>query len=144
MKFKTYTPKEKEIKPEWYLIDAKDKILGRVATQIALILRGKDEAGFAPHLNPKHFVVVINASKVKFTGKKFENKKYFHHSGYPGGLKEKTLEELFKKNPSEVLRKAVKGMLPKNRLSKVLLSNLKVFPDESHPFSNIKFKKVEI
>lgn len=105
-------------------INAENQILGRLASRIALILRGKHSPSFQPHILSKEKVVVSNAEKIKFTGKKMEQKKYFHYSGYPGGLREKRMKEVFEKNPNEVLRIAVLGMLPKNRLRKEMIKNL--------------------
>jgi len=129
----TYMPKKEEIVRKWYLVDAKDKILGRLATKIARILSGKDKPIYTPHIDTGDFVIVVNARKVRVTGRKEEGKIYYHHSGYPGGLKKETLAELREKKPEEIIRRAVKGMLPKNRLGRKMLKRLKVYPDEDHP-----------
>ncbi len=113
------------------LIDATDKILGRLATKIALILQGKTDTNFAPHKEGATTVVVINSEKLKTTGKKFQQKKYYHHTGWPGGIKEKTLKELFEKDPCEVLKKAVWGMLPKNKLRVRRMKRLKMYRGEA-------------
>jgi len=126
-------PKKEEIVRKWYLVDAKDKILGRLATKIARILSGKDKPIYTPHIDTGDFVIVVNARKVRVTGRKEEGKIYYHHSGYPGGLKKETLAELREKKPEEIIRRAVKGMLPKNRLGRKMLKRLKVYPDENHP-----------
>ena len=129
----TYMPKKEEIVRKWYLVDAKDKILGRLAAKIARILSGKDKPIYTPHIDTGDFVIVVNARKVRVTGRKEEGKIYYHHSGYPGGLKKETLAELREKKPEEIIRRAVKGMLPKNRLGRKMLKRLKVYPDENHP-----------
>jgi len=129
---KTYFPKPEEIEKKWYLVDAKDKILGRLATKIVHILRGKHKPYFTPALNCGDYVVVINARKIKLTGKKLKKKIYWFHSGYPQGRKEFTVEELLERHPEEVLFLAVKRMLPKNKLGDKLLKKLKIYPDESY------------
>jgi len=121
------------IQRKWHLIDAKDKVLGRLATRIAMLLMGKRKPNYTPHLDQGDFVVVINAEKVKLTGKKLQGKIYYSHSGYPGGLKEKTAEELLKKHPERVIELAVKRMLPKNKLGRKMLKRLKVYAGERHP-----------
>ena len=123
----------KTIKPQWWLIDLDGKVLGRAATQIANLLRGKTRATYSPHIDTGDFVVVINAEKVRLTGKKMDGKIYYRHSGYPGGLRERTAEELLAKHPEDLITKAVKGMLPKNFLAKNILSKLKVFAGKDHP-----------
>jgi len=126
------------IKPEdanrkWYIIDAKDQVLGRLASEIAKVIRGKNKPAFTPNFDTGDFVVVINASQVKVTGKRELLKTYSHHSGYPGGLKTKSFEELMAKKPEYVIESAVKGMLPKNRLGNKLIKKLKVYAGETHP-----------
>jgi large subunit ribosomal protein L13 len=120
-------------KREWVLFDAEDQVVGRAATQIATLLRGKDLPMFTPHVDNGHFVVVINAAKVRFTGNKWNDKKYYHHSGYPGGMKEITAEKQLERHPDAILRDAVWGMLPKNRLSRHLMRKLKIYPGVEHP-----------
>jgi large subunit ribosomal protein L13 len=136
---KTHSLKAKEIKREWHLIDAKDKVLGRLASQIAQLLMGKHKPYFARHLDCGDFVVVINAKEVKVTGKKEKQKIYYRHSGYPGALKETTLGQMRKKYPERIIIKAVEGMLPKNRLKDEMLTRLKVQAGEDHPYQS-KFK----
>ena len=136
---KTHSPKAKEIKREWHLIDAQDKILGRLATQIAQLLMGKNKPYFARHLDCGDYVVVINAKEVKVTGKKEKQKIYYHHSGYPGGLKETPLWMLREKHPERIIIHAVSGMLPKNKLRARMLERLKVQVEEEHPYED-KFK----
>lgn len=130
---KTYIPREEEITRSWYLVDAKGKILGRLATKIAGLLSGKTKPVYTPSVDGGDFVVVINARHIRVTGKKEEGKIYYHHTGYPGGLKRQTFKELIEKKPEEVLRRAVKGMLPKNKLGRKMLKRLKVYPDATHP-----------
>lgn len=130
---KTTELKPKEIKQAWWLIDLNGKVLGRTATRIADLLRGKHKASFSPHIDNGDFVVVINAEKVKLTGEKLEKKEYHRHTGYPGGIKTDTARELLAKHPDEVLVRAVKGMLPKNFLSKQLLTKLKIYAGGEHP-----------
>ena len=130
---KTYIPKPAEITRKWYLVDAEGKILGRLASRIAQILSGKDKPIYTPHLDVGDFVVVINAEKVKVTGGKEEKKVYYRHSGYPGGLKERTYEELLSDRPQGIIRKAVRGMLPKNKLGRQMFKKLKVYAGSKHP-----------
>lgn len=130
---KTYTPKENELKREWFVVDAGGQILGRLASKLAHRLRGKHKPEFAPHVDNGDFLVVINAAKVAVTGKKLDQKMYYKHSNYPGGLKERSLRQMLDKKPEEVLRAAVKGMLPKNRLARRLLTKLKVYAGTEHP-----------
>tara|TARA_E500000331_G_C16874243_1_gene547604 strand:- start:11 stop:445 length:435 start_codon:yes stop_codon:yes gene_type:complete len=122
----------KELENSWHLIDAKDKVLGRLASEVAKILMGKDKINYAPNLAGGDFVVVINASSIKLTGRKSEQKEYFTHSGYPGGEKMTSYEDMLSSNPQKVIENAVKGMLPKNKLRDVMLKRLKVFPAEEH------------
>jgi len=130
---KTFHAKKEDIVKTWYLIDANGRILGRLATEIAKILRGKDKAIFSPHLDTGDFVIVVNAEKIKLTGDKLKGKVYYHHSGYPGGLKTITAEKLLAKRPEELIRRAVKGMLPKNRLGRKVFKKLKVYTGPNHP-----------
>ncbi len=130
---KTYTPTPKDIKRDWFVVDAADQILGRIASQIAHRLRGKHKPEFAPHMDNGDFIVVVNASKIKVTGTKLNDKKYYSHSGYPGGLRTRTLSEMLDRKPEEVIFSAVRGMLPKNRLSRAMLKKLKVYAGPEHP-----------
>lgn len=130
---KTYIAKEKDIQRAWYIVDAKDKILGRLASRIASVLIGKGKVIYSPHHDVGDEVIVINASKVKTTGKKLADKIYKRYSAYPGGLNTETLEVKMKKDPGYVIRHAVHGMLPKNKLGAKLLKKLKVYKDENHP-----------
>jgi large subunit ribosomal protein L13 len=140
---KTYSPKAKDIEREWWVIDAEDKTLGRIATQVANLLMGKHKPIYAPHIDTGDYVVVINAAKVKVTGKKAEQKIYYRHSGYPGGLKSQRFEELFSKDPVRVMELAVKGMLPNNRLGRAMFKKLKVYPGNEHPHQAQVGKKGE-
>jgi large subunit ribosomal protein L13 len=130
---KTFQARKEEIEKQWYLIDANGKVLGRLASKIARILRGKDKAIFSPHLDTGDFVIVVNAEKMRLTGNKLKGKLYYHHSGYPGGLKAITAEKLMAKRPEELIRRAVKGMLPKNRLGRKVFKKLKVYAGPDHP-----------
>ena len=130
---KTYNAKPGEIEKKWVLIDAKGLVLGRVASQIAMILRGKHKPEYTPHVDTGDFIVVVNASKLRVTGSKEENKIYYRHSGYPGGLRSRTLGEMLDRQPEEVIRKAVKGMLPKNKLGRQIKRKLRVYAGSQHP-----------
>src|SRR5690242_11595448 len=130
---KTYSAKPREIEQSWYLVDAEGETLGRLATEIANVLRGKRKPAYTPHVDTGDFVVVVNAEKIRVTGNKLEQKIYYRHSGYPGGLRQRTLAEQLQRRPEEVIRKAVKGMLPKNRLAAAQLRKLKVYAGPEHP-----------
>ena len=130
---KTWNAKPGEVERRWYLVDAEGKTLGRLATRVADTLRGKDKAQYTPHVDTGDFVVVVNAEKVAVTGKKLEDKRYYRHSGYPGGIRSRTLQEELDRRPTEVIRKAVKGMLPRNRLARAQLTKLKVYAGPDHP-----------
>ena len=130
---KTYTAKPGEVTRKWWVGDAEGKNLGRLASEIAIVLRGKNKPQYTPHVDTGDFVVVVNAGKVATTGNKLTGKIYYRHSGYPGGLKSRTLGEMLQRRPTEVLRKAVKGMLPKNRLAAQQLGKLKLYAGDKHP-----------
>jgi len=130
---KTFTPKKEEIERKWLLIDAQGKILGRLASQVAAILRGKNKPIYSPHLDTGDEVIIINAREVLVTGKKREQKIYYHHSGYPGGLKSVKFETLFKNNPEKVLTTAIRGMLPHNKLGRAMIKKLRVYAGPEHP-----------
>lgn len=130
---KTYSVKAAEIKRQWHIIDASDKILGRLATQVARLLMGKHKPIFSSHLDTGDFVAVINADKVRVTGNKAKQKLYYRHSGYPGGLKSITLEKLMQTKPTRVIEYAVKGMLPHTRLGAIMIKKLKVYAGDTHP-----------
>jgi large subunit ribosomal protein L13 len=144
MVMKTFVAKEKEVQKKWYLVDAEDKVLGRLATQIAMRLRGKHKAIFTPHADTGDFVVVINADKVSMTGRKWDHKTYYRYSGYIGGLKMISASKLREKNPENILRFAVKGMLPKNSLGRRQLKKLKIYAGPEHPHQAQKPERLEI
>ncbi|TSC52843.1 MAG: large subunit ribosomal protein L13 [Parcubacteria group bacterium LiPW_72] len=127
---------DNKIQREWHLLDAKNKVLGRLAGEIAILLRGKNKPQFVLYEDRGDWVVVINAGQIRVTGKKAEQKKYYRHSGYPGGLKTEIFKKVFGRDPSFVLRKAVRGMLPDNKLRKPMLRRLKIFADQKHPYQN--------
>jgi large subunit ribosomal protein L13 len=133
---KTYSAKPAEVTREWYLVDADGLTLGRLATVIADTLRGKRKPTFTPHVDTGDFVVVVNAEKVHVTGNKLDQKMYYRHSGYPGGLKSRTLREQLDRRPTEVLRAAVKGMLPKNKLARQQITKLKIYAGPEHPHAS--------
>ena len=141
---KTYSPKAKDIEREWWVIDASDKTLGRVAAQVASLLMGKHKPIYAPHIDTGDYVVVVNAAKVKITGRKAEQKIYYRHSGYPGGLKSPSFKEVFSRKPARVVELAVKGMLPHNRLGTAMFKKLKVYPGNEHPHQAQVRKKVTV
>ncbi|MBO4312189.1 MAG: 50S ribosomal protein L13 [Desulfovibrionaceae bacterium] len=130
---KTFSPTMEHIEHDWYVVDGSGQVLGRLAAQIAHRLRGKHKPEFAPHLDNGDFIIVVNCEKIKVTGKKMEEKKYYRHSGYVGGLKTTTLSTMLETKPAEVLKAAVRGMLPKNRLGRDMLKKLKVYAGPEHP-----------
>ena len=130
---KTQSFKQSDIEQSWILVDAKDKTLGRLASALASRLRGKHRPEFTPNADLGDYIVVINANKINVTGDKLNQKKYFKHSGYPGGIKSKSLDRVIKNSPEDVIRMAVKGMLPKNKLGKKMLTKLKIYKDNDHP-----------
>jgi len=130
---KTYTAKPGEIERHWYVVDAESKTLGRLATQIADVLRGKRKPAYTAHVDTGDFVIVVNAEKIHVTGQKLDQKLYYKHSGYPGGLHSRTLREQLERRPEEVLRRAVRGMLPKNKLASAQLRKLKIYAGPEHP-----------
>jgi large subunit ribosomal protein L13 len=130
---RTFIPKKDDIDQKWWLIDAEGRVLGRLATEVADLIRGKKKPQFTSHLDTGDFVVVVNAEKVKVTGRKLEQKKYYSHSLYPGGIKEESLKDLLARKPEEVIKKAVWGMVPKGKLGRALYKKLKVYRGPSHP-----------
>src|SRR5687767_14551075 len=144
MPAKTWTAKPGEVTRDWYVVDAEGKTLGRLATQIADTLRGKRKPAYTPHVDVGDFVVVVNAEKIAVTGQKLHEKIYYRHSGYPGGLKKRTLNDMLERRPEEVIRLAVRGMLPKNRLARKQLTKLKVYAGPDHPHAAQKPQKLEI
>ena len=141
---KTYSLKQEDVVREWFVLDVTDKVLGRVATKIADRIRGKDKPTFTPHTDGGDYVIVVNAEKIKVTGSKFSDKKYYTHSLYPGGLKTQTFRELHEKNPEKIIEEAVKGMLPKNKLGKSMIKKLKVFRGPSHDHDSQQPKEWKI
>jgi len=130
---KTFNAKKDAVERNWYLIDAKDKVLGRIAVEIARRLRGKHKPTYTPHADAGDFIVVVNAEKIALTGKKLDDKFYYRHTGYPGGIKSVTAGKLQQRKPGEILKIAVKGMLPKNTLGRMMLKKLKVYAGSDHP-----------
>jgi large subunit ribosomal protein L13 len=141
---KTYQAKKEKLDHQWYLVDAKEKVLGRLATELAKILRGKNKPIYTPQMDTGDFIIVVNAEKVTLTGKKMKDKIYYHHTGYPGGIKEINAEKLLAKKPTEMIRMAVKGMLPKNSLGRQMLRKLKVYAGPNHPHEAQKPVPMEI
>jgi large subunit ribosomal protein L13 len=130
---RTFSPKPEDINRQWFIVDADGKILGRLATMLAHRLRGKHKPEFAPHMDNGDFIVVVNCDKIAVTGNKLAQKKYYRHTGYVGGIKETTLETMLASKPQQVLMKAVKGMLPRNRLGRAMLKKLKIYAGAEHP-----------
>jgi large subunit ribosomal protein L13 len=141
---KTFVATPANRQRDWYIVDAQGKTLGRLATQLADILRGKRKPEYTPHCDTGDFVVVVNAEKITVTGRKLEQKRYWRHTGYPGGIRSRTLAEMLDRQPEEVIRKAVKGMLPRNRLARQQLQKLKVYAGEEHPHAAQQPKPLEI
>lgn len=140
---KTFSAKLHEVKRDWYIIDASDKVLGRLATEIASRLRGKHKAEYTPHVDTGDYIVVTNVEKLRVTGRKFTNKKYYSHSEYPGGIKEISFDKLQAKHPARILEKAVKGMLPKNPLGRDMYRKLKIYVGSEHPHAAQQPKQLE-
>jgi large subunit ribosomal protein L13 len=141
---KTYTVKKGDIKREWYVVDAQGRTLGRLASEIAKILLGKHKPIYVPYLDCGDYVIVVNAEKVRVTGRKLDQKFYYRHSGYPGGLKGISLRDQLQKHPTRVLKTAVRGMLPKNRLGRAMIKKLKVYAGGSHPHQAQQPKELEM
>ena len=141
---KTFSAKPEEVRREWYLVDATDKTLGRLATELAMRLRGKHKAVYTPHVDTGDHIVVVNASRIRVTGNKLKDKIYYRHTGYVGNLKSISFEKLIDKAPERVLQTAVKGMLPKNPLGRAMFSKLKVYAGESHPHAAQQPQALEI
>ena len=142
METKSY--KSSNVEKNWHLVDAENKILGRLAVKIATILSGKNKAQYSPNADLGDFVVVVNAEKVKVTGNKFSQKNYYHHTGYPGGLKSKSFEKMQEDSPEKIIEKAVKGMLPKNKLANQIIKKLKVYSGSVHPHIGQQPKELSI
>ncbi len=141
---KTYLAPVKEIKKDWYIVSAENKVLGRLATEIASRLRGKHKPTFSTFIDNGDFIIVTNAEKIQLTGNKWNDKKYYHHTGYMGGIKETTAKELLAKKPTDLIYKAVKGMLPKNKLGRAQLKKLKVYVGSDHPHQAQQPAELEI
>lgn len=129
---KTFSAKKEDIARQWFVVDAKDQVLGRLAVEVARRLRGKHKAEYTPHVDTGDFVVVVNARKIAVTGDKENAKIYYHHTGHPGGIKSVTLREMLNKHPTRVIENAVRGMLPKNKLGRAMLKKLKIYADDEH------------
>ena len=141
---KTYSAKAEDIEKKWYVVDAQGQTLGRLASKVASILRGKHKPIYTPHVDCGDYVIIINAEKIHTTGRKLEQKKYYRHSGYPGGLKEVTLRDQLNKFPERVIEAAVRGMLPKNRLGRKMFKKLKVYAGPNHPHAAQKPEPLEL
>ena len=141
---KTYHTPMTEVERKWFVVDAENKVLGRLASEIATRLRGKHKPNFSPHMDVGDFIVVVNADKVKLTGNKLDDKIYYRHSGYMGGIKEQTAKEVLAKKPEELIRMAVKGMLPKNKLGRQQLKKLKIYAGSDHPHQAQKPEELDI
>lgn len=141
---KTYSAKAHEVKRDWYIIDASEKVLGRLATEVARRLRGKHKAEYTPHVDTGDYIVVTNAEKIAVTGRKFKDKTYYHHTGYIGGIKSISFEKLQKQNPTRILELAVKGMLPKNSLGREMIRKLKIYVGNEHPHVAQQPKQLDI
>lgn len=140
----TQIAKKAELRKDWYVVDLEDKVLGRAATEIARVLRGKHKPIYTPSVDTGDFVIVLNADKVRLTGNKLSQKVYYRHSGYPGGLKSMTADKLLAKQPDELIKKAVKGMLPKNKLGRQMFKKLKVYCASEHPHQAQQPKELQI
>jgi large subunit ribosomal protein L13 len=141
---KTISAKKEDIKRDWYVVDAADQVLGRLASRVASILRGKHKPVFTTHVDTGDFVVVVNADKIRVTGSKLSNEVYYHHTGYPDGLKSKTMGKFLKEKPEEFVRSSIRGMLPKNKLGRAMLKKLKIYRGPEHPHEAQEPKPLEI
>lgn len=144
MRIKSWTPKAEEIQREWWVVDAEGKTLGRVAAQVAHVLKGKHKTSYAPHMDVGDFVIVTNCDKIRVTGRRLQQKIYYRHTGYPGGLRSESLEKLLDRKPERVIEIAVKGMLPKNRLGRQMYRKLRVYAGAEHPHEAQQPKKLEV
>ena len=144
LSYKTVSANKETVEKEWYIVDAKDVVLGRLASVVAMVLRGKHKPSFTPHVDCGDNVIVINADKIKLTGKKMSDKQYVSHSGYPGGQRFQTVEDLLSKKPEAVLEKAIKGMLPKSRLGSEMFRNLFVYAADNHPHEAQQPKELDL
>mgnify|MGYP002064233559 CR=1 FL=1 len=144
LSYKTVSANKATVQKEWYVVDAKDEVLGRLASVVAMVLRGKHKPSFTPHVDCGDNVIVINADKIVLTGRKWDQKTYYRHSGYMGGLKSITAKNLLAKRPEDLVRNAVRGMLPKNRLGRKIFKNLKVYAGDTHPHDAQQPKVLDI
>lgn len=142
--YKTISANKETVTKEWVLVDAENEILGRLASKVAKIVRGKNKANFTPHVDCGDNVIIINAEKIQLTGNKWDQKEYVRHTGYPGGQRFTTVKQMLDKNPTEIIRKAVKGMLPKNRLGSALLGNVLIYTGSEHPHQAQQPKKINL
>ena len=140
----TFSAKAHEVQRDWYVIDATDKVLGRLATEVARRLRGKHKAEFTPHVDTGDYIVIVNAEKITVTGKKFKDKMYYKHTGHPGGIKSASFEKMLEKSPAKIIELAVKGMLPKNTLGREMYRKMKVYVGGEHPHTAQQPKQLEI
>ena len=141
---KTFSAKTHEVKRDWFVVDADNKVLGRLASEIARRLRGKHKPEFTPHVDTGDYIVVVNVEKLRVTGNKAEDKKYYRHTGYPGGIKETTLKQMLQRNPDRVLRAAVWGMVPHNKLGRALMKKLKIYAGDEHPHEAQQPKRLDL
>lgn len=141
---KTYFAKPNDVERKWFLVDADGMVLGRLASQVATILRGKHKPIYTPHVDTGDHVIIVNAEKVRLTGKKAQQKKYFRHSGYPGGARLESFTDMLSKHPERILEKAVRGMLPHNKLGKKMYKKLKIYAGENHPHQAQKPEKIQL
>ena len=144
LSYKTVSANKATVKKEWYLVDATDQILGRFSSEVAKIIRGKNKTDFTPHVDCGDYVIVINAEKIRFTGRKLTDKKYVRYTGYPGGERWSTPEGLLKSNPASIIERAVKGMLPRNRLGNAIMKNLFIYAGSEHPHQAQQPKELKI
>ena len=144
LSYKTVSANKATVEKEWYVVDATDQILGRLSSEVAKIIRGKNKTNFTPHVDCGDYVIVINAEKVKLTGRKLTDKQYVRYTGYPGGERWSTPEELLKKNPTSIIERAVKGMLPRNRLGNAMIKNLYIYAGSEHPHQAQQPKELKI
>ena len=144
LSYKTVSANKETVEKEWYIVDAKDVVLGRLASVVAMVLRGKHKPSFTPHVDCGDYVIVVNADKIKLTGNKMTEKQYVRHSGYPGGQRTQTPEDLLSKKPTAVVEKAIKGMLPKSRLGSAIFNNLFVYAGENHPHEAQQAKELDL
>ena len=142
--YKTISANQDTVNKEWVLVDAENEILGRLASKVAKIVRGKNKVNFTPHVDCGDNVIIINAEKIQLTGNKWDQKEYVRHTGYPGGQRFTSVKQMLEKNPTEIIRKAVKGMLPKSRLGSVLLKNVFIYEGEEHPHQAQKPEKINL